>query len=105
MDLDKFLKSQTFKTGLFVLLILFVLVLVFKIGVVYGHKKAHFSYKHDFNHHRVIESKFFGHQKGVFSKKDILKSSYLKRHIMKIEALFDSVVENESDAEDLSEEE
>ena len=40
MDLDKFLRSQTFKTGGFVLLVLFVLIIVFKLGFIHGYKKA-----------------------------------------------------------------
>ena len=95
MNLDKFLTSQTFKTGIFVLLVLFVFVIVFKMGVVFGYKKAHFSYKYGTDYHKVIGTKFWGHQKSVFGKE----------HLIKIKALLDSASEGESAAGDVAEEE
>ena len=104
MDLDKFLKSQTFKTGTFVLIVLFVFLIIFKLGVVHGYKKASFSYKYGFNSHRVIGAKFFGHQKGAFNK-EMLKNFSSKEHLIKIKAILDSVEESESVTEEVVEEE
>lgn len=101
MDLDKFLKSQTFKTGAFVLLVLFVLLIVFKLGVVHGYKKAHFSHTYGFSSHRIIGEKFFGHQKGMLIRKGFEDYS-IKDRFIKTKVILDSTAESES-VEDLTE--
>jgi len=102
--MDTFLKSQTFKTGMFVLLVLFVLLIIFKLGVVHGYKKAHFSQIYGAKYHHMVPGKFFGHQRGAFNKGAFGDFSYKKR-LIKVEAVSDSTVGNESGAVDFDEEE
>lgn len=96
MDLNTFCKSQTFKTGVFVLFVLFIFLIVFKLGVVHGYKKAHFSQKYGANYHRVLGGTFFGHQGGAFDK-DMLKNFSFKRQFIK-DALPGFTDESESNA-------
>lgn len=81
MDLDRFLKSQTFKTGVFVLLVLFVLLIVFKIGFIHGHKKAISPHKYGNNYSQAYGGTFFGHYKGTISK-DVHKKFLLKKELI-----------------------
>ena len=68
MNLDNFLKSQTFKTGVFVLFVLFIFMLVFKLGVLHGYKKAFFHQGYGINKHLNAGNNFYRHHKGVFDK-------------------------------------
>jgi len=81
MDLDRFLKSQTFKTGAFVLLVLFVLLIVFKIGFIQGHKKAISPHKYGNNYSQIHRGTFFGHYKGTVSK-DMREKLLLKKKLI-----------------------
>ena len=78
MDLDRFLKSQTFKTGVFVLLVLFVLLIVFKIGFIHGYKKAISPRIYGNNYSQTHRGTFFGHYKGAASK-DVREKFLLKK--------------------------
>ena len=81
MDLDKFLKSQTFKTGAFVLLVLFVLLIVFKIGFIHGYKKAISPHKYGNNYSQTCGGTFFGHYKGTVSK-DLHERLLIKKKLI-----------------------
>ena len=81
MDLDRFLKSQTFKTGVFVLLVLFVLLLVFKIGFIYGYKKAISPHKYGNNYSQTHGGTFFGHYKETVSK-DLHEKFLIKKKLI-----------------------
>ena len=99
MNLDNFLKSQTFKTGTFVLLVLFVFILVFKLGVFHGHKKAIYKYNNNYNQtHRSI---FFGHSRGVLNK-DMYKKLLLKKILIEDKSTLDSKVDEGSGVEDVT---
>jgi len=80
MELDKFLKSHTFKTGAFVLIVLFILLIVFKLGVLHGYKKAIFPHRGGFDIHRSAGDTFFGHQRGAINK-DVYKAIILKKQL------------------------
>ena len=99
MNLDNFLKSQTFKTGMFVLLVLFVFLIVFKLGVLHGYKKA--IYKHGNNYSQTHKSIFFGHSREAFNK-DIYKKLLLKKTLIEDKSTLDLAEGSESDAEDLT---
>lgn len=110
MDMDNFLKSQTFKTGMFVLLVIFALLLVFKLGVLHGYKKANFSHGYGAAYHRTIHSTVFGHQRGAISNykrgtfnKEMFERVLLKKQLIKSKAMSDSEVESESDSEEIAE--
>lgn len=97
MNLDNFLKSQTFKTGMFVLLVLFVFLIVFKLGVLHGYKKV--IYKHGNSYNQTHKSIFFGHNRGVFNK-DIYEKLLLKKTLIEDTSTLDSKTDEESGAED-----
>jgi len=98
MDLDNFLKSQTFKTGVFILLILLILLIVFKMGAIYGHKKSNFLHKYDNYHGQVHGGTFFGHRRGAFNK-DMYGEFLLKKKLMSDKIILESKTVKESDAE------
>jgi len=100
MDIDKFLKSQTFKTGTFVLLVLFVLLIVFKFGVISGYKKANFSHTRGNNYSQVHGSAFFGHQSGLRNK-TIRGELFFKKKLIPDKIMIDSEADKESGAEGL----
>jgi len=102
MDMDKFLKSQTFKTGAFVLLVIFVLLFVFKLGVLYGYKKTNFSHGYGINHHRTFGSPMFRNHGGTLNK-EMFGKIILKRQLIKDKALSDSATEDESGSEEIVE--
>lgn len=62
MDFNKLLQSKSFKFALIVIGALIVLLLVFKVGVFVGYKKASFSYRWGENYHR----NFAGPRGGFF---------------------------------------
>jgi len=110
MELDKFLKSQTFKTGVFVLFVLFVLLFVFKMGVFYGFKKANFSHGYGATYHRTVGSPMFGNQRGaIFNhkrstvNKDLYKGIILKKQLIKNKATVDSTTEDEPASKEIAE--
>ena len=110
MDMDKFLKSQTFKTGVFVLFVIFVFLLVFKMGIFYGHKKANFSHGYGATQYRTIHGTVFGHQRGtIFNhkrdtfNKEMFEKVILKRQLIKDKVTSDSEAENESNSEKIDE--
>lgn len=81
MNLDKFMNSQTFKTGTFVLLVLLVLLIVFKIGFIHGYKKAISPHKYGNNYSQIYGGTFSDHYKGTASKdmreKFLLKMKFI----------------------------
>lgn len=95
MNIDTFLKSQTFKTGAFVLFVLFIFLIVFKLGVVHGYKKASFSQKYGVNNHRMVGSKFSGHRGGVLNK-EMLGNFYLKKHFITTKKTSDTAIDDET---------
>jgi len=100
--MDKFLKSQTFKTGMFVLFVIFVLLFVFKMGVFYGYKKANFSHLYSAAHHRTTHSPIFRSHRGNFNK-EIFRKVILKRQLIKDKATSDSGAEDGSGSEEIVE--
>ena len=97
MNIDKFLESQTFKTGTFVLLVLFVFVIVFKLGVLHGYKKARFSsHGYGTGFHRNIDNSIFGYKKSS-ANKEMFAKFILKKQLLKDMTISDSIVEDESD--------
>jgi len=103
MNLDTFLKSQTFRTGIFVLFVLFVLVLVFKLGVLHGYKKAFFHQGYGANKHRDVGSNFFRSHRGAFNK-DMFGNYSTKIEIIKAKTLSGlKEVGSESDKEPIVE--
>ena len=110
MDLDKFLRSQTFKTGVFVLFVIFALLFVFKLGVFHGYKKANFSHGYDATHYRAAHGTIFGyqnstvfnHKKGMFSK-EMFERTFLKKQLIKDGTVPDSATGDASDLEEIVE--
>jgi len=88
--MDNFLKSQTFKTGMFVLLVLFVLTMVFKMGVRVGVKRA--------PHHQfsiIYGQRFGGHFRGhsgvMFKKAMFDKTMFEKKLLLKKQLIKDKI--------------
>ena len=110
MNLDKFLKSQTFKTGVFVLFVIFIFLFVFKLGVFHGYKKANFSHGYGATHYRAVHGTAFGyqrgaifnHKKGMFSK-EMFEKALLKKQLIKDRIIPDSGAEDTSDSEEIVE--
>ena len=101
MDIDKFLKSQTFKTGTFVLLVLFVLLMVFKIGFIHGHKKAISPHKYGNNYAQTHRAMFFGYHRGAFNE-DIYGKFLLKKKLIINKTILESKTDKESGVEELT---
>ena len=101
MDIDKFLKSQTFKTGAFVLLVLFILLMVFKLGVVHGYKKSIYSHKYGNNHAQTHRAMFFGYHRGAFNE-DIYGKFLLKKKLIINKTILESKTDKESGVEELT---
>ena len=95
MDLDKFLKSQTLKTGAFVLLVLFILLMVFKLGVVHGYKKSIYSHKYGNNHSQTHRAMFFGHHRGAFNE-DIYRKLLFKKKLITDKIMLESKIDEKS---------
>lgn len=99
MDLDKFMKSQTFKTGTFVVVVLFVLLFVFKLGILHGQKRATYLHGGRDYSRQIYGGKYFGNHSGVFGKymhnKLLLKKKFIEGKIM-----LDSETDEESEAEE-----
>ena len=101
MNLDKYINSQTFKTGAFVIVVLLVFLFVFKLGVVHGHKKAIHSQRYDHNFGQIYRGTSFGHHRWVFNK-DIYGEFLLQKKFIKDETVLDSKTDEESEAVDLA---
>jgi len=101
MDLGKFLKSQTFKTGAFILLVLFILLMVFKLGVVYGYKKSIYSHKYGNSHSQTHRATFFGHHRGAFNE-DIYGKHFLNKKLIIDKMMLESKTDEESRVEELT---
>ena len=86
MNLDTFLKSQTFRTGVFVLLVLFILMFIFKLGVLHGYKKAIFHHAYGVNKHRSVENMYFRHRTSAF-KKEMFGNYSEKINLIRVKAL------------------
>lgn len=99
MDLNKFIGSQTFKTGMFVLIVLFVLLFVFKLGVILGHHKG-VSYSHQYN--KIHGSASFDHFKGEFGE-DMHAKLIFKKRFMQDKSIVDSAIDKESVSTDITE--
>lgn len=99
MDLDRFLKSQTFKTGVFVLLVLFVFLLVFKIGFIHGYKKAISPHKYGTNYsHQIQKGTYFGNHSEMFNK-DIHSKLLFKKKFIEGKVMLDFETDKEPEAE------
>jgi len=81
--MDNFLKSQTFKTGVFVLFVLFVLLMVFKMGVKVGIKKA-LLHQYRGGYDQMVRHKYWGHREGMFKKAMFDKTMFEKKLLLKI---------------------
>lgn len=102
MNLDKYINSQTLKTGMFVIAVLLVFLFVFKLGVVHGHKKAIHSQIYGHNSGQMIyRGASFGHHRRVFNK-DIYREFLLQKKLIKDETVLDSKMDKESEAVDLA---
>jgi len=101
--MDKFLKSQTFKTGVFVLVVLFILMFVFKLGVLHGYKKAFFYQGYGINKHLNAGNNFYRHHRAVFDK-NVFGHHSTKMEIIKAKKLSDlKESSSESDEELIAE--
>lgn len=78
---DKFLESQTFKTGTFVLLVLFILIMVFKLGVIHGNKKVTYPHKYGNNYSQIHGGTFSSHFKGMSTEDVHKKILFMKKVI------------------------
>jgi len=97
--MDNFLKSQTFKTGVFVLVVLFILMFVFKLGILHGYKKAIFHQSYGSFKHQNVGGMHFRHQ-GSALKKDSFGNYTAKFELMKEKRLIGSKQDlSESDKE------
>jgi len=101
MNLDKYINSQTFKTGTFVVVILLVFLFVFKLGVLLGHKKAIHSERYGYNSGHIYRGGSFGHYRGAFNK-DMYGEFLLKKKFIKDETVLDSKTDKESETVDLT---
>ena len=108
--MDNFLKSQTFKTGMFVLFVIFTLLLVFKLGVLHGYKKANFSHGYGATQNRTIHGTIFGHQRGtIFNNKrgtfnkEMFEKVLLKKQLIKDGTVPDSGAGDASGSEEIVE--
>ena len=101
MGLDKFLKSQTFKTGVFVLLVLLILLMVFKLGVIHGHKKSIYSPKYGNYYGQIHGDTFFSHRRGAFNK-DMYEELLLKKKLITDKIMLESKTGEEPGVEDLT---
>ena len=101
MDIDKFLKSQTLKTGIFVLLILLILLIVFKMGVIHGHKKSIYSHKYDNYQSQIHGGKFFGYRRGAFNK-DMYGELLLKKKLITDKIMLESKTGEKPGVEELT---
>ena len=99
--MDKFLRSQTFKTGVFVLLVLFILLIVFKLGVFHGYKKATYPHIYGTNYSQIHAGTFFGKHGGSFNK-DMHRKLFLKRELIRDKMMLESKTEEESGVEELN---
>lgn len=84
MDFNKFFQSRTFKISLWSILGLIVLLLIFKVGMAVGFRKANFSYRWGENYHRNFGGPvggFFGN----FYENDFIESYGAFGQIIKID--------------------
>ncbi len=88
MDFNKFFQSKSFKVALIALGALIVLLLVFKVGVFVGYKKANFSYRWGENYHRNFggpQGGFFGDFRRGFGDRDYINANGTFGSIIKID--------------------
>ncbi len=84
MDLNKTFQSKGFKTALWIIGGLIILLFIFKAGMMVGMRKANFSYKWGENYHR----NFGGPRGGFFDDfvgKDLMNAHGVFGQIIKIE--------------------
>ena len=101
MGLDKYINSHTFKTGVFVIVVLLLFLFVFKLGVVHGHKKAVHSERYNNNFDYIHRSTSLGQHVGAFNK-DMYKKLLLKRNFIKNETGLDLKTDNGSGTIDVA---
>ena len=99
MKLDKFLSSQTFKTGTFVIVVFLIALFIFKAGMFHGYKKAIYVEKYGgANYTQVHGGSFWNHHK-MAGDKSIRGKFIFKKKLMGDKALIDS--EAGDDVEDV----
>lgn len=84
MDINNFLQSKTFKGIVLGIAAVIILLLVFKIGMIVGIKKADFSHQWSDNYHRNFAGPRSGFLKG-FGDRDFIESSGTFGQIIKID--------------------
>lgn len=88
MDYNKFLQSKMLKNSLPVIAALAVFLLVFKVGIFVGYKKAQYSYRWGENYHRNFAGPrggFFGDFRRDFGGKDFINPHGTFGSIIKID--------------------
>jgi len=86
MDFNKFFSSKIFQGILLGISIFIVILIVFKIGMTIGFRKADFSYRWGANYHR----NFAGPRAGFFQElldRDVVETSGTFGQVMKIDGL------------------
>lgn len=101
MNCNKFLQSKILKIALIFVAALIVFLLIFKLGVFVGYKKANYSYRWGEFYHRNFAGPrggFFQEMKRGFGEKDFINGHGAFGQIIKID---DStiVIKGESDVE------
>jgi hypothetical protein len=89
MDFNKLFQQKTFKTGIIIICAIIVLLLVFKVGVVVGYKKAQFSYRWGENYHR----NFAGPRGGFLGD---FRRGFLDRDYINAHGVFGSIIKIDS---------
>ncbi len=86
MDFNKLFQSKTFKIVIWGVAGLIVLLLVFRLGVAVGYRKANFSYRWGENYHRNFGGPRGGFFDGFFSdKRDFIESHGVFGQVVKID--------------------
>lgn len=75
MDFNQFFQSKTFKIATWAVASLVVLLLVFRLGIAIGFRKAAFSYRWGENYH-----KNFGGPRGGFAKDFFNERMFIESH-------------------------
>ena len=86
MDFNKFFQSKRFKVTVWVLAGLAVLLLVFRLGVMVGYRRANFSYRWGENYHRNFGGPRGGFMGGFFAdQRDFIESEGTFGEVIKID--------------------
>ncbi len=84
MEIKKILESKTFKILTWLVASLIVLLLIFKLGMLVGERKAGFTYRWSENYHRNFAGPQGGFMPG-FSDRDFIEASGVFGQIIKID--------------------